>query len=66
MQPNKPSDKWLFERHAKHTVKAWLKQLRYFYYKRAWAGMQTMVTSFRWHSRFQANRTWKINSPNLG
>ena len=38
MQQEKLSDNWLFERHSKQTLRAWLKQLRYFYYKRAWGG----------------------------
>lgn len=38
MQIDKLSDKWLFERHAKQTIRAWLRQLRYFYFKRAWGG----------------------------
>jgi hypothetical protein len=38
MQINKLSDNWLFERHSKQTIREWLSQLRYFYYKRAWGG----------------------------
>lgn len=38
MQIDKLSDNWLFERHAKQTIKAWLRELRYFYFKRAWGG----------------------------
>ena len=34
----KLSDNWLFERHSKRTIKEWLGQLRYFYFKRAWGG----------------------------
>lgn len=38
MQIERLSDKWLFERHAKSTIRAWIRQLRYFYFKRAWGG----------------------------
>jgi len=38
MQVEKLSYHWLFERHPKPTIRAWLGQLRYFYYKRAWGG----------------------------
>lgn len=38
MQMDKLQDNWLFERHAKQTIRIWLKQLRYFYFKRAWGG----------------------------
>ena len=38
MQIEKLSDNWLFERHAQSTIRAWLRQLRYFYFKRAWGG----------------------------
>lgn len=38
MQIEKLSDNWLFERHAQRTIRAWLRQLRYFYFKRAWGG----------------------------
>lgn len=38
MPIDKLSDNWLFERHAKQTISAWLRQLRYFYFKRAWGG----------------------------
>jgi|LakMenEpi03Aug12_release.lakeMendotaPanAssembly.Ray.scaffolds.fasta_scaffold11422_2 hypothetical protein len=38
MQIEKLSDNWLFERHSKQTIREWLRQLRYFYFKRAWGG----------------------------
>lgn len=38
MQIERLSDKWLFEQHAKSTIRAWIRQLRYFYFKRAWGG----------------------------
>ena len=38
MQFEKLSDDWLFERHSKKTIREWLQQLRYFYFKRAWGG----------------------------
>ena len=38
MQIEKLSDNWLFERHSRQTIREWLGQLRYFYYKRAWGG----------------------------
>ena len=38
MQIEKLSDNWLFEQHAQRTIRAWLRQLRYFYFKRAWGG----------------------------
>lgn len=38
MQIEKLSDNWLFERHSKQAIREWLKQLRYFYFKRAWGG----------------------------
>jgi hypothetical protein len=38
MEIDKLSDNWLFEQHSKHTIKEWLRQLRYFYFKRAWGG----------------------------
>jgi hypothetical protein len=38
MQIEKLSDKWLFERHSKQTIREWLGKLRYFYFKRAWGG----------------------------
>ena len=38
MQIDKLSDNWLFERHSKRKLKEWLRQLQYFYYKRAWGG----------------------------
>ena len=38
MQMDKLSDDWLFGRHAKQTIKTWLRQLNYFYFVRAWGG----------------------------
>jgi hypothetical protein len=38
METEKLSDNWLFERHSKQTIREWLRQLRYFYFKRAWGG----------------------------
>jgi hypothetical protein len=38
MQIEKLSHKWLFEHHSEHTIREWLQQLRYFYFKRAWGG----------------------------
>jgi hypothetical protein len=38
MEMEKFSDNWLFQRHSKRTIKEWLAQLRYFYFKRAWGG----------------------------
>jgi len=38
MQLDKLPDNWLFVRHSKQTIKEWLRQLRYFYFKRAWGG----------------------------
>lgn len=38
MEIKKLSDDWLFQRHSKETIKKWLRQLRYFYLKRAWGG----------------------------
>jgi hypothetical protein len=38
MQIEKLPDSWLFELHSKQTIRAWVRQLRYFYYKRAWGG----------------------------
>lgn len=38
MQIEKLSDNWLFEQHSKQTIREWLGQLRYFYFKRAWGG----------------------------
>lgn len=38
MQIEKLSDNWLFELHSKQTIREWLSQLRYFYFKRAWGG----------------------------
>jgi len=38
MQIEKLSDNWLFERHSKQTIREWLGQLRYYYFKRAWGG----------------------------
>lgn len=38
MQLEKLSDNWLFQRHDQRKIKAWLRQLRYFYFKRAWGG----------------------------
>ena len=38
MQIEKLPDIWLFELHSKQTIRAWVRQLRYFYYKRAWGG----------------------------
>lgn len=38
MQTEKLSDIWLFELHSKLKIKEWLKEFRYFYYKRAWGG----------------------------
>ena len=38
MQTEKLLDDWLFEQHSKQIIRGWLKQLRYFYFKRAWGG----------------------------
>jgi len=38
MQIDKLSDNWLFQQHSKQTIREWVKQLRYFYFKRAWGG----------------------------
>jgi hypothetical protein len=38
LKMEKLSDNWLFEKHTKHTIRAWLGHLRYFYFKRAWGG----------------------------
>ncbi|MEO5910163.1 MAG: hypothetical protein ABIP95_04700 [Pelobium sp.] len=38
MQTEKLSDNWLFQLHSKSTIREWLRQLRYFYFKRAWGG----------------------------
>jgi hypothetical protein len=38
MQIEKLSDNWLFEQHSKQTIREWLRQLSYFYFKRAWGG----------------------------
>lgn len=38
MQIEKLPDNWLFDRHSKQTIRKWLRQLRYFYFKRAWGG----------------------------
>ena len=53
MQIEKFQDKWLFQRHSKDEVKKWVKQLRYFYFERAWAGHNNdnyrFVASFRYN-----------------
>lgn len=38
MQIEQLSDNWLFQRHSERIISAWLRQLRYFYFKRAWGG----------------------------
>lgn len=38
MQIDRLSDNWLFQQHSKQTIREWLRQLRYFYFKRAWGG----------------------------
>lgn len=38
MQMDKLTENWLFERHSKETISEWIKQLRFFYFKRAWGG----------------------------
>jgi len=38
MQIDKLSDNWLYKKHSKQTISEWLRQLRYFYFKRAWGG----------------------------
>lgn len=38
MQIERLPNNWLFERHPKQQIMAWVAQLRYFYYKRAWGG----------------------------
>jgi hypothetical protein len=38
MHLEKLSDKWLFARHSRQTIREWLRQLRYFYFIRAWGG----------------------------
>ena len=32
-------DEWLFQEHTIHEIKNWIKQLNYFYFIRAWGGM---------------------------
>jgi len=32
-------DEWLFQDHSVHEIKNWVKQLNYFYFVRAWGGM---------------------------
>src|ERR1700709_807937 len=36
MKPDKLSDNWLFQQHAKQTITAWVGKLRYFCFTRAW------------------------------
>lgn len=38
MELDKLSENWLFRQHSKHTIREWVRQLRYFYFKRAWGG----------------------------
>lgn len=38
MHIEKLSNAWLFQQHTQQTVKKWVQQLRFFYFKRAWGG----------------------------
>lgn len=38
MEIDKLSDIWLYQRHSKQTIKAWVNHLKYFYFIRAWGG----------------------------
>ncbi|WP_435354953.1 hypothetical protein [Emticicia sp. SJ17W-69] len=38
MKIDKLSESYLFQQHSKQTVKLWIKQLKYFHFKRAWGG----------------------------
>lgn len=38
MSIDKLSDAWLFQEHSKETVRRWVNNLHYFYFKRAWGG----------------------------
>ena len=55
MQIQKFQDKWLFQRHSKEELKKWVKQLRYFYFLRAWGGHNMdndrFVASFHYNSK---------------
>ena len=46
MQADKLSSDWLFRRHPEQTVKGWLRQLRYFYFVRAWGGHANDADAF--------------------
>ena len=56
MQIDKLSDNCLFERHSKPTIREWLRQLRYFYFKRAWGG-HANETNFKSHFHLQTDKT---------
>jgi len=47
MQVDKLSENWLFEKHSKETIKEWLRQLRYFYFQRAWGGQANDGDAFQ-------------------
>lgn len=47
MQADKLSDNWLFKQHAKQELSVWLRQLRYFCFKRALGGHANDGDEFR-------------------
>ncbi len=55
MEIEKFQDKWLFQTHSKDSLKEWAKELRYFYFVRAWGGHNNdndrFVASFRYSSK---------------
>ena len=55
MEIEKFQNKWLFQVHSKDELKEWVKQLRYFYFVRAWGGHNDdndrFVASFRYNSK---------------